>query len=364
MLQHDGPQDTFEYIPGHKGHFANELADRLSKHGALHGPDPGARDTLMKWLAHAILPPASGNPECRTPDHAGLSPSEIIAPFVPIGVLGDSVPDRPAEEQQLLELRVLSFNTLSLGAAQDKELELGEGLTSGPARAALLADQLKAHQVIAAALQETRSEAGSTRVGGFLRYAAGSERGQFGTEWWFLDGAPLTKTADSDRQYRFEAQALTTVFADCRRMFIRYSRPGMHILFVSLHAPHRATEHHILEEWWRTTLNLVFQHRRNDWLIVAGDFNCALGSIGSWLLRKRTCQAPLFTECSEQLTAGLRLLLRIAMLVVTPHTCKSVMGEGVELTLSVCLAPGPRRRWRLRSCLRLMPRMPRLTTRR
>ena len=30
--------DSFEYVPGHKGHFANELADKLSKHGPYRDP--------------------------------------------------------------------------------------------------------------------------------------------------------------------------------------------------------------------------------------------------------------------------------------------------------------------------------------
>ncbi|OLP98061.1 hypothetical protein AK812_SmicGene19515 [Symbiodinium microadriaticum] len=322
-----GFPDTFEYIPGHKGHFANELADKLSKHGALHGPAPGAKETLKKWLEHGapwlpwaatvfapsltetcrhtVMPPAYGNLVCEPQDHAGLSPAEIIAPFVPVGVLEDSASEGPVDQQHLV-LRVLSFNTLSLGSSPDKGPEAGAGLTSGPARAALLADQLKANNIVAAALQETRSDAGSTRVGGFLRYAAGSERGQFGTEWWFLDGAPLTQADNPARQHCFDAQALTIVFADCRRLFIRYSRPGMHILFISLHAPHRATEHHLLEVWWRTTLSLVFQHRRSDWIVVAGDFNCALGSIESRHV------GPLAAEEEDLSGAFARRMLRAA----------------------------------------------------
>ncbi|CAE7855375.1 unnamed protein product [Symbiodinium sp. KB8] len=251
------------------------------------------------------MPPAYGNLVCEPQDHAGLSPAEIIAPFVPVGVLEDSASEGPVDQQHLV-LRVLSFNTLSLGSSPDKGPEAGAGLTSGPARAALLADQLKANNIVAAALQETRSDAGSTRVGGFLRYAAGSERGQFGTEWWFLDGAPLTQADNPARQHCFEAQALTTVFADCRRLFIRYSRPGMHILFISLHAPHRATEHHLLEVWWRTTLSLVFQHRRSDWIVVAGDFNCALGSIESRHV------GPLAAEEEDLSGAFARRMLRAA----------------------------------------------------
>ena len=294
--------DSFEYVPGHKGHFANELADKLSKHGALHGPSCHDAGVLCKWLSNGapwlpwaatILAPAFAafpgaapalpldcHPDPSPCDHDGMTPADIIAPFVPLGVMDAHNVDDP-EEHMHLHLRLLSFNTLSLGAAQDKGPEAGEGLSCGPARAALLADQLAAAGITVAALQETRGAQGSFRVGHFLRYAGGSTRGQFGTEWWFRDGAPIVTSAHPDKTYRFEASALTTVHEDNRRLFIRYSRRGLSMLFVSVHAPHRATEQHILEEWWHTTLDLVFKHRRQDKIVLAGDFNCALGSVVS-----------------------------------------------------------------------------------
>ncbi|OLP87581.1 hypothetical protein AK812_SmicGene31189 [Symbiodinium microadriaticum] len=294
--------DTFEYVPGHRGFFANELVDKLSKHGAIHGPSLGAEETLREWLSQGApwlpwvttalvpffadeqdsvlhLPPADTVPKGGG-FHAGLSPAALIAPFVPQGIVNTTEPVKPPAQMRL-QLHILSFNTLSLGSAQDKGADAGEGLSSGPGRAALLAAQMRAHGITAAALQETRCGEGSSRVGGFLRYATGSDRGQFGTEWWFLDGEQFVMSNDNARSYRFEAQAFTTVHTDYRRLFIRYSRPGFCILFISLHAPHRATESHILEEWWRTTLGLIYKLRRRDPIVLAGDLNCAVGSLVS-----------------------------------------------------------------------------------
>ncbi|CAE7291716.1 unnamed protein product [Symbiodinium sp. CCMP2456] len=180
-----------------------------------------------------------------------------------------------------LSIQILSFNTLSLGAAEDRAPEAGQGLFCGPARAALLAAQLRQAGATVAALQETRGDAGFSRVGGYLRYASGSERGQYGTEWWFLEGASLIDAADDGRCLKFEVNACCVVVADVRRLFVRVGKPGFHVLFIALHAPHRATEPHKLESWWQDTIQLAYKHRRQDPVIVAGDCNCAVGSIES-----------------------------------------------------------------------------------
>ena len=53
------------------------------------------------------------------------------------------------------------------------------------------------------------------------------------------------------------------------------------MLFVALHAPHRAHEREMISSWWQCTASLVQQYRRNDPVILAGDMNASVGSVPS-----------------------------------------------------------------------------------
>ena len=61
----------------------------------------------------------------------------------------------------------------------------------------------------------------------------------------------------------------------------RLSVGHFRLVFIGLHAPHRATERALLEEWWLETRNLARTNARNDPVVLAGDMNAALGSIQS-----------------------------------------------------------------------------------
>ena len=64
-------------------------------------------------------------------------------------------------------------------------------------------------------------------------------------------------------------------------MLVRYSSPTLSILFANLHGPHRANERCLIDEWWKTTKQLLHRHRRQSHLVVGGDCNAALGSVTS-----------------------------------------------------------------------------------
>ena len=184
----------------------------------------------------------------------------------------------------VLSLAVATFNVLSLGPSAEDDsgsLSAAEGLAYRPGRAPLLAAQLAAHDVQVICLQETRAEPGFSKVGGYLRYASGADKGHWGTEWWFLGAHSLLRPGGRAEVVSFREQRFAVVHSDPRRLFIRFSHAPVKLLFLGLHAPHRATESSILAQWWLDTKRLVLQHWHNEVVILAGDFNAALGSVPS-----------------------------------------------------------------------------------
>ncbi|CAE7256044.1 Pol [Symbiodinium sp. CCMP2592] len=305
--------DSYSHIRGHQGHIGNEVADLLAKAAAskatpscgLRTPTHilcawlGAGAPYLPWAGLAILsatgdsslPPCNATNLGNDQDHAGLTCCALLEPFIPQGAIPDSedfaghpkAPDVAASPGSwTMSLALATFNTLSLGSSAEQEgtpCAVTEGLAFRPARAVLLASQLIDHGIHVACLQETRAEAGLTKVGGFLRFASGAIRGQWGTEWWFRENHPLGLQSQDSPTFREKHFAV--VFSDARRLFVRFVCKPIRILFIGVHAPHRATEAEALLSWWQQTFKLVKTHCRDEWVVFAGDCNAAVGSIGS-----------------------------------------------------------------------------------
>ena len=286
-----GGADLYTYVPGHAGIFGNELADQVAKAGAVSREvsvgvcavvgivdfwlgrggikPPWAALALRSLAGDRSLPALNVPVVAESPHHAGLTSDQLLAPFAPLGALDPPReasgldPDStrvtsPADEPLCLTLHLATFNVLSLGKPDDNRVdrEACAGLAYQPARAALLAEQLRRHNIHVAFLQETRADSGQSGAGPYLRYASGAMKGQFGTEIWFWKQHPvllrrLTAAAD-----QFRPEALTVLVADERRLFIRFSGSRVSVLFVALHGPHRAVEQCVVDRWWRETKSL------------------------------------------------------------------------------------------------------------
>ena len=293
-----GNADFYHYTPGHSGILGNEIADVASKFAARHlrisCGVTAALDTLQAWLSDGapLLPWAAVAIQsiCGSPDmpplntdivgdnsyHQGLTNSQLLDPFLPLQALpGTPKPQEPAERLAFsLRLVCASFNVLSLGQKADDE-----GLAYKPARAALLAQQLCYHNVQVAMLQETRCQEGFSLVGPFLRFASASIRGQFGTEVWVRQDHPLlTPISGGCAPECLAKPNLIAVASDERRFLLRYTSRSISILFVALHAPHRANEACIIDKWWQETKRLLRHHRRDSFLVIGGDCNASVGS--------------------------------------------------------------------------------------
>ena len=311
--------DVYHHVPGHRGFAGNEIADRASKMGANQdvlscGLNIGQSDLIfwlsrgavkLPWAAMVVrslwgdpsLPPINRADLGDNSNHGQLSATELIQPFVPDGAFPanneqrDCEPTVPADDTQEIgagvqhfALRAVTFNVLSLGKPKDArpDVEVTLGLAYQPARAALLADQLLAHNIHVAFLQETRADPGSTRVGQYLRFASGAERGQFGTEIWVREHHAIIGPSDKAKGgVCFDKPSFVTVYSDVRRLFLRFSNSQLSLLLVALHSPHRATEKSIISSWWHETSCLLHAHCRQSCLLISGDLNASLGGVTS-----------------------------------------------------------------------------------
>ena len=296
---------SYGYVPGHAGNAANEVADGLSKHAARHSRAScglcvdqivasrwlGKGACLIPWVALVIrslsgdctLPPINTADLGHDWDHAGMSASDILGPFVPHDAVLPAhetpVPSEPADEPRVLQLRIVTFNVLSLLDGVSDRLAEGTGLHMQPGRAALLAMQLEQAGVSIALLQETRCPQGSYRAGNFLRYASGDVRGQWSCEVWLRNGFSFVTCGSRKSPVRsFSAQQVTVLLADPRRLVLRVCAGSFCLVVACLHGPHRATEGPSIDNWWRDTRKQLRHLCKGEALICGGDFNASLGS--------------------------------------------------------------------------------------
>ena len=305
--------DQYRHIPGHCGIPGNELADVLSKQGArsraftcglLVSGDTLSRwfsadSRLLSWAALAVrslrgdptVPPVNTDLSALHSHHAGLAPSQLLAPFLPPGTLEKEqhevnqsahAPYQTRVIPYRLGLNLATFNVLLLKTASIKLPEKSVLRISQHERLSLLAEQLRSRSIQVAFLQETRADSGLSRVGEYIRLASGAVRGQFGTEVWFKANHVLFRGRARDEDVdTFTKNRLTVLESDERRLLVRFSGRQISILFAGLHAPHRAHERCIIEAWSGDTRRMLDKHIRQSCLVLGGDMNAALGSVAS-----------------------------------------------------------------------------------
>ena len=125
------------------------------------------------------------------------------------------------------------------------------------------------------ALQETRTKAAET-INSFshVRLCSGCDgNGHHGVELWFdkqlaLSGCP------SD-PLRVQLSDLLVIFSDPRTLVVRFSRRGLQILFVAVHAPIATSPER--SAWWKALSEKISKYSRGCWVVLLGDFNAHFG---------------------------------------------------------------------------------------
>ena len=215
-----------------------------------------------------MLPDFFGRPLGNDEDLSGLDAADLIRPFLP----STSVPPESVLVWGSLSLRIATAHVLTLNdPSRNRGPPVAGGLAKRIARPALLMQSLLEAGVHVAAVQESRCEQGTVRTGEFLRFCSGPLNGQYGCELWFKLGFRVFQA--DDLACEFHESRFSLLYADPRRILIRFCQGRLSLVFASLHAPHRATEAHLISAWWAETTQICHEYAKDSALIIAGDLN-------------------------------------------------------------------------------------------
>ena len=298
-------RQEYHYVPGHCGHFGNELVDAIAK-VALRGVSLGHivadeccgwledGGPLLPWFALACRslqqgpawPSVQGQPIHNS--HAACDEApRLLKPFLQIQARTDpeaTLPDTAAADSSslpTLALRIATYNVLSLAAPSKPQMDgpVAEGLAFRTARPALLAQSLRDAGIDIASIQESRCKAGTVHTGCYYRICSGAESGNLGTEVWLRKDKTILH--DGKRQARLQPDHIVVHHTSPRRMLLSIDPCGSKLFVLALHGPHRAAEPHVISQWWQETIHLCRTFVGDHDCVIAGDFNASVGSITS-----------------------------------------------------------------------------------
>ena len=157
-----------------------------------------------------------------------------VQPFMPVALETVRVP--PAKDPACLDLRLASYNVLSLNGAAFADGH-SEGLAFAAGRPALLAKNLAQQEVGVAFIQEARTQEGFVRTQDYLRFCSGCEKGHLGVEIWLRDALPIMRRGH-DTVVRLSRDACSVLLSDPRRLALHFQQGNFRLRMLSLHAPH------------------------------------------------------------------------------------------------------------------------------
>ena len=124
------------------------------------------------------------------------------------------------------------------------------------------------------AIQEGRSrKAGVWCCDGYLKVVAPSDGGNYGRQIWISVSLPFAR--HHGRRVRISRDSVTVEHCEPRRLVAVVQAPGVHIMCLSLHAPH-GMEASEAKLWWRETSDIIRRCTRVADKLVFVDANAAV----------------------------------------------------------------------------------------
>ena len=272
----------FEHIPGHAGFFSNEIADAAAKLAARgvevgHLPWMPTSPDDFDWWAEDHRHLEWAGIVCRARLGCQDMPPSLRCKLPRPKVALETVRVPPAKDPACLDLRLASYNVLSLNGAAFADGH-SEGLAFAAGRPALLAKNLAQQEVGVAFIQEARTQEGFVRTQDYLRFCSGCEKGHLGVEIWLRDALPIMRRGH-DTVVRLSRDACSVLLSDPRRLALHFQQGNFRLRMLSLHAPHRGHPEDAIRAWWHETTRLCAQLATGAPLLLGGDFNACLGSV-------------------------------------------------------------------------------------
>ena len=275
-----------QHVRSHQGIPANELADFLAKL-ANRGINPNYCEH-MRWTAKQIRAGALDWLwlQVEAIAHPRHWPTQVGQAFADFDRHSDQIPFAKEECHRALGMPLpasesaphasnwgtfscLTVNVQSLTETQGPQTQQEEHGFNGKAR--YLREQLQAMGVHIAALQEARSPSDATFVSAsHVRFCTARDpQGNFGCELWFARDIPFV--TGQGIQAFFHPNDFLVVGNGPRELFVRFSRAGLKILFVCLHAPVGTSKDR--DEWWSALRRRICRLSRDALVVLLGDFN-------------------------------------------------------------------------------------------
>ncbi|CAE7762507.1 unnamed protein product [Symbiodinium microadriaticum] len=294
----------YQYVQGHAGDEANELADALagfaSSSTGLRPPfafdlafwcaEHSRRSVWLPHLCAALARPMEFPGLCedvhswsRGGGVASQPPEFAMAPFL------RDVPSRSqAEGVRSVAFRMVTYNALSLLGGVPPEHPAFAGLHGSTGRVSLLARTLEAKDVALAGLQECRTPQATMTCGAYRRLSSGCDASScFGVELWLHHRSPI------------DADSAVVLHAEPTCLIVGASFLGTPVRILVGHAPHRVHPEPVRRAWWSQVSNLcrVFAGAV-PWIMLL-DANARVGSevtdfVGGWQADEQDLNGELF----------------------------------------------------------------------
>ena len=282
---------TYQHVSSHTGVVGNELCDTLAKIARETWESETSR-CLPMWSCRLVRHPLavwSWTMFSTLPDMPSLYAFEAEAfrlqthpapPLPPPPPVAATAPARRRAEA-FLELRLLSFNVLSLLDAKDglpDTVGPGQGLRVIGKRE-VLKRQLMALQVHLTGLQETRlpDTAVCPDADFFMFQAGATANSRLGVALWA--SKHVAYAWEGDRPYYFSLDYFTMLDFSPRHIVLRVSAPYLRLQVVVAHAPHERCETDSAFSFWSRVFASLDYGIGADPIVLLADTNGHFGSV-------------------------------------------------------------------------------------